>query len=273
MVASAFVDKPAKLRKIPLPVKILAPVLAVLGCDKGASTKQSPTGSAAAAGSASVAARRALAQKLSAGEFVSRTAGADDTVLEFTSKVHGCKLENLMPIVNKSGQTMANLGFTKLRCMDSGEYVDLDSAAPALAASNPAKPLVADTAAVEVTAGELYEEYMANAIGADAKYRDKVLRVTGVVDRVGKEHDEKPFVVFMVLEAGDGGLRASFSTATGLAELRRFQAVAARCRGGSSAGLPTLSGCVFESVVDEEPGSGYGSAGSSAQHLPRRPRD
>jgi hypothetical protein len=123
--------------------------------------------------------------------------------------------------------------------------------------ARPAKPSGVDSAAaVEVTAGALYEEYKANAIGADAKYRDKALRVTGVIDRVGKGHDEKPFVVFWVLEAGDDGLRASFSTAAGLAELKQFQAVAVRCRGGSSAGLPTLSGCAFERMVDEEPGSG-----------------
>lgn len=196
----------------------------------------------------SAAARRALAQKLTAGEFVARTAGADDTVLEFTSKVRGCRLESLMPIVNKSGQTMVDLGFIKLRCMDSGDYVDLDSRAPAPQAN------VKTSAPVETTAGALYQEYKTNEIGADAKYSGKILLVKGIVERVGKDSRHRPFVEFHVA-GGRETLRASFATNTGLAELKRIDAIAIRCRGGSQLGSPTLSECLFEKVL-EEPNSG-----------------
>lgn len=89
-----------------------------------------PATAAPAASTAAGAARRALAKKLTAGQIVARTAGEDDTILEFKATTGGCKRENLIPIVNDSGQTMVNMGFKKLRCIDSGEYVDLDGSAP-----------------------------------------------------------------------------------------------------------------------------------------------
>lgn len=89
-----------------------------------------PATTAPAGPTAAVAARRDAARKITAGgELEARTAGPDDTVLEFQSKVHGCKREMLRPTVINSGQALINLGFTKLKCMGSEDYVDLNAAA------------------------------------------------------------------------------------------------------------------------------------------------
>lgn len=96
------------------------------------------------------------------------------------------------------------------------------------------------------------EAYGANEIGADAKYRDKSLLVTGVVARIGKEGG-KPVVDFFVLEAPKGEFRAEFSTDAGLGTLKPDQTIAARCRGGNADHRPTLSECVFDRVVPDDP--------------------
>ncbi len=116
---------------------------------------------------------------------------------------------------------------------------------PVAAPSKPAKPDVATAPAVDTTLPRLLTEYKANEIAADAKYRDKVLRVTAIVGRVGKDLSDKPFVALHFGGKSDG-FRASFNTDAGLAELQPWQEVVMRCRGGSSLGSPTLSDCVLE---------------------------
>jgi hypothetical protein len=104
----------------------------------GAATKEAtPEPPAAApAGTAAGAERRAVAKQLTNEQVVTRTSGEDDTVLEFKATTRVCKLSDLKDTVSHSGQAMVKMGFTRLKCMDSGEYVDLDGtpAAPAAAA-------------------------------------------------------------------------------------------------------------------------------------------
>jgi len=59
---------------------------------------------------------------------------------------------------------------------------------------------VAPTAAyaqepIKITAKQLIEEYEANEVAADAKYENKTLEVTGVVDSIGKDILDTPYVV------------------------------------------------------------------------------
>lgn len=125
---------------------------------------------------------------------------------------------------------------------------------PAPSPSNPMTPTDAPsvdapggTQVVDVTAGELFEEYIANEIGADAKYLDKTLRVSGVVSRIAKDNG-KPFVTFFVLEAPKNELRADFGSTDGLGTLKADQSIVARCRGGNVDHRPTLTECTFERV-------------------------
>jgi hypothetical protein len=50
------------------------------------------------------------------------------------------------------------------------------------------------SAAIEITAGELYAAYEANQVAADAQYKDKILKVTGVVDSIGKDILDTPYI-------------------------------------------------------------------------------
>lgn len=105
-------------------------------------------------------------------------------------------------------------------------------------------------ATVEVTAGNLYKDYVTNEIGADAKYRDKVLRVSGIIGSIGKDALDKPYVELQAA-GGSKSIRALFASESGLGDLKRPEAIAIRCRGGNELGLPTLSECIFEKRLDE----------------------
>jgi len=48
---------------------------------------------------------------------------------------------------------------------------------------------------IEVTAWDLYAAYQENEIAADAQYDGKVLKVTGVVDDIGKDIMDTPYIV------------------------------------------------------------------------------
>ena len=48
---------------------------------------------------------------------------------------------------------------------------------------------------IEVSAGDLYSEYQSNQVAADAKYEDEILTITGIVDSVGKDVLDTPYIV------------------------------------------------------------------------------
>lgn len=48
--------------------------------------------------------------------------------------------------------------------------------------------------AATLTADALYRAYKANEVQADSKYKGKVLKVSGVVDGIGKDMLDKPYV-------------------------------------------------------------------------------
>ena len=48
---------------------------------------------------------------------------------------------------------------------------------------------------IEITARELYEAYKNNEIAADQKYKGNFLKVTGVVDSIGRDILGDPYVV------------------------------------------------------------------------------
>ncbi|GAI75758.1 unnamed protein product, partial [marine sediment metagenome] len=48
---------------------------------------------------------------------------------------------------------------------------------------------------IEITALALYSEYDANEVAAEAKYEDRILRVTGVIRSIGIEILGRPYIV------------------------------------------------------------------------------
>lgn len=100
---------------------------------------------------------------------------------------------------------------------------------------------------VETTLSEFLTSYAENAIAADERYRDKPVRVTGIVVRVTKDAIDAPVVVFRV--GVDRELPATFAKADGLAAVKRSQVIAIRCKGESVLG-PALVDCVYERTVE-----------------------
>jgi len=103
--------------------------------------------------------------------------------------------------------------------------------APSPSTTQPAAPAV-----IEISAAQLYEEYEANAIAADQKYKDKMLKVTGVVSSIDKDVLGSPYVVL----TGGGeyevwGVQCTFSSAyePQLAKLTKGQVVTVtgKCKG------------------------------------------
>ena len=51
---------------------------------------------------------------------------------------------------------------------------------------------------MKVTANELYEAYSANEVAGDAKYKGKLVEVSGTVDTIGKDALSFPYITFHV---------------------------------------------------------------------------
>lgn len=64
---------------------------------------------------------------------------------------------------------------------------------------------------VEVTAIKLSEEYDANKVAADAKYKDKRLKVTGIIDSIGKDILDDPYVTLEGMPNRLFGVQCMFS--------------------------------------------------------------
>lgn len=110
---------------------------------------------------------------------------------------------------------------------------------------SPAAEPPAEHPPLEVTAHQLFDDYQANEVAADAKYLDMSLLVSGRIAKIGKDALGDPYLHLAVAGASDGVI-ASFDSATGLEQLRRGQRVTVRCRGvGFTLGSAGLSACVL----------------------------
>lgn len=56
----------------------------------------------------------------------------------------------------------------------------------------------AEEAAIKVTASQLYSDYEANEVAADAKYKDKKVEITGTISSIGKDLMDTPYVALVV---------------------------------------------------------------------------
>lgn len=56
------------------------------------------------------------------------------------------------------------------------------------------KTEIASNPAIEVNASKLFSDYEANGVAADAKYKDKILKVTGIVNTIDKDITDNIYV-------------------------------------------------------------------------------
>lgn len=101
--------------------------------------------------------------------------------------------------------------------------------------------------ATKVTAAALYKEYDANALAADAKYKGKVLEVTGRIERVNAEGFTA--TVELKTDAEDETVDCMFALEQQheLVNLKPGQQVTIRGRGTGRVGSdsPTLESCIL----------------------------
>jgi len=99
---------------------------------------------------------------------------------------------------------------------------------------------------VDVTADQLHKDYNANEVGADATYKDKVLRVTGAVQGIKKGITDKPYLVLWTTNEFSG-VHANFDNDGVLGTLKVGDHVTVQCRGaGMIMGSPMLHDCVLQ---------------------------
>lgn len=112
-------------------------------------------------------------------------------------------------------------------------------------------------------ASQLYGEYQANEVAADAKYKDRWIRVEGRVDSVSKDLSGDPYVTLAVDQYGIGHVRAElfdvqikdivgdrdFTVTTALdkaAQLKKGQFVAVEGKGeGTMVSIPSVKECLL----------------------------
>ncbi len=128
---------------------------------------------------------------------------------------------------------------------------------PAPAPQAPAAAPAHAAPAVEVTARQLFDDYRANEVRADEKYRGRLLHVIGRVAKVAKDlMNEQPYVD---LRTPDGitGVDAGFAITTGLSDLGPGEPIAMVCVGNGMTPTrsPRLDGCILDSGTPADPNS------------------
>ena len=87
--------------------------------------------------------------------------------------------------------------------------------------------------AITVSAATLIADFEANEIAADLKYENKILRVSGIVMRIGKDILDDPYVV-IGSDAGEfWGIQCMFNSEYALVSLRegRQVTIEGKCTG------------------------------------------
>jgi tRNA_anti-like len=101
--------------------------------------------------------------------------------------------------------------------------------------------------AVTVTAQKLYEDYRANALSADSKYKTKVLEISGAVDRVDKDRFGRAAVE---LKTGDDGIVRCEFPRDAVAQLEKLKpeqkvTIRGRCTGRGKKDEIKLEDCLL----------------------------
>jgi len=82
-------------------------------------------------------------------------------------------------------------------------------------------------AEIKVSATELSQAYDNNKVAADAKYKDKILEISGIIDSIGKDILDDPYVTLKGREYSLFGIQCMFSRASEgeLAQLSKGQSI------------------------------------------------
>lgn len=98
--------------------------------------------------------------------------------------------------------------------------------------------------AVEVNAGDIFQAYKENEVGADQKFKGKWLKVKGKISKIGKDITDDAYVLFDVSDALFG-VQVFFEKENqgDLANLAPGQTVVVVCQGDGKMGSVMLKKC------------------------------
>ncbi|CAG4911645.1 OB-fold protein [Paraburkholderia saeva] len=121
-----------------------------------------------------------------------------------------------------------------------------DASAAEQAAPAPA-PTRASPPVIRISAPQLYEEYKANEVLADTKYKGRWLYVSGIVDTIGKDVLDDPYVT-LVGEDEFETVQAMFgkSAIQQLAQLHKGEQVSLMCRGNGKTFINVMLDCTSD---------------------------
>ena len=71
-------------------------------------------------------------------------------------------------------------------------------------------PQIPQDEAIAISAGQLYQEYRNNEVAADLRYKGRLLKVTGIVDRVGEDILGYPYIKIVDKEGDWGGVICTY---------------------------------------------------------------
>lgn len=106
----------------------------------------------------------------------------------------------------------------------------------------------AQVAEIKVTAVELSQAYDNNKVSADVKYKDKIVEVSGIVDSIGKDILNDPYVTLKGRATSLFGVQCMFSRASEgeLANLSKGQSITLKGRvDGELIGNVLVRGCTI----------------------------
>lgn len=98
---------------------------------------------------------------------------------------------------------------------------------------------------MEVDYKVLYEEYMANPINADSKYKGKILKLTGTVGTIDREIDQRTYITFDIDFLKDVRITFKKDQESKVAQLKKGQTVTikGKCTGTLLSTTVALDDC------------------------------
>lgn len=116
--------------------------------------------------------------------------------------------------------------------------IDTDSTATRVASEGPS---------YRMSPEQLYGEYDANKIAADARYKDKIISITGEINRIGKDITDTAYVV--IGGTGLNGVQCMFpkDQESSISRLSRGQIITAQGQlSGQIVGNIIMDGCILK---------------------------
>lgn len=120
---------------------------------------------------------------------------------------------------------------------------------PGAAGASAREPSRVAAPTVEVTARELSRIYNENEVEADNRYRGKIVRVSGVVNAIGKDFMDNPYVELKAKLFANVMCHFDEKQNGSLAHLKSGQRVVLKGRGGGVVlSSPQIKDCVIEAL-------------------------